>query len=852
MRTRSASALIFLTLMLCLFTARPSSLKAQASTGFPVHDLNTGLNYTTIAEAIAANETLSGDTIFVEKGVYSESLYVDKQLHLVGEDRETTIIDGNADNEVVWLLPCASVTNFTIRHGFYGIRVFNHPSMIPQYGGNSIINNKIEDALYAGIVLEKASNNTIMDNIITNNILSGIHIWSSTNNTITNNTVFNNGHGIDFYGYCRDNVLRNNTISDNTYNFGLIWYRDTLDWFLDGNGPNIINDIDASNTVNGKPICCWVNRSNENVPLDAGFVWLTDCDNITVKNLNLSNNIEGIMLAGTTNTLIDGNNITGNAYGIHVSLFSYNNTFVNNTLSDNGNGVYLGEYASNTTMRNNTISGGQYNFGVPSWEPGYIRWVYLGFTNATSGLDDIDLSNTVDGKPIVWWVNQHNMKVPSNAGYVMLINCTDIIAEGLSLSSNIQNIVLLNSNNTLISNNSISNSVHGISIEDLPVQTSNGWDLQPSVNNTIEGNTLLDNGIGCRLEEGDCTILNNTLYRNPLGIALGNVSDSTIAGNTVIGSKLNVTYPPPDVIIFSHPLQSWQLDSDLLYGIVGGIVFDGKSNMIYDNTVEDSSWGIGAGYRSYFVQGNVVCHNNFINNTYQAWDYPWAASNRWDLGYTSGGNYWSDYTGTDVYSGPYQNETGNDGIGDTPYVIQPNNRDNYPFMTPYTDHYDIAIAYPMTTRALFRQHREIINISINVINLSVEAETFNITFQANSTMIATFQNISLAIGKSTNVTYEWDVTGLPYGEYLINASATPVPNETRISDNRRSLLTVHTIPGDLNQDGTVSSDDAGILADQFNLAQNQPTSISSADINGDGEVNILDAIILGNNFRRTW
>ncbi|MGD0496494.1 MAG: right-handed parallel beta-helix repeat-containing protein [Candidatus Bathyarchaeia archaeon] len=851
MGTRSASVLIFLTLVLCLFTTQSSYLKAHASNSFPVHNLNTGLNYTTIAEAIAANETLSGDTIFVEKGVYNESIWVEKQLHLVGEDRETTIIDGNMANEVIWLLPGASVTNFTVRHGFYGIRAYSF-GLLPQYGGTSIINNKVEDALYAGIVLGKVYNNTIMDNIITNNILSGIHIWSSTNNTITNNTVFNNGHGIDFYGYCRDNVLRNNTISDNTYNFGLIWYGDTLNWLLGMNGPNIINDVDASNTVNGKPICCWVNRSNERVPLDAGFVWLTDCDNITVKNLNLSNNIEGMMLAGTTNTLIDCNNITGNAYGIHVSLFSYNNVFVNNTLRDNGNGVYLGEYATNTTMRNNAISGGQYNFGVPSYEWGYIRWVYLGFTNATSGLDDIDLSNTVDGKPIVWWINQHNMKVPSNAGYVMLINCTDITAEGLSLSNNIQNIILLNSNNTLISNNSISNSVHGISIEDLPFQTSNGWYFQPSVNNTIMGNTLLDNGIGCRLEEGDYTILNNTLYRNPLGIGLLNANDSIIAGNTVIGSELNITYPPPDVIIFFHPLQHWQLDSDLNYGNVGGIMFDGKSNMIYDNTVEDSREGIIAGYRTYFAQGNIVCHNNLINNTYQAWE-PMPPSDSWDFGYPTGGNYWSDYTGTDVYSGPYQNETGSDGIGDTAFLrSRLRIFDHYPLMNPYTDLYDIAIADSMTAREFLRQHREIINISINVINLSVEAETINITFQANSTMIATFQNISLAIGKSTNITYEWNVTGLPYGEYLINASATPVPNETRIFDNRRSLLTVHTVPGDLNQDGTVSSDDAKILADQFGSAQNQPTWISSADINGDGEVDIFDAIILANNFGRTW
>ncbi len=177
MGTRSACGLIFLTLLLCLFTTRPSYLAAHASSGYPVHNLNTGLNYTTIQEAIDAGETLSGDTIFVEKGVYNESLYVRKQLHLVGEDRDTTIIDGNMANEVLWLPPYASVTNFTIRHGLYGIRVYSY-NILPQYGGTSIINNKIEDALYAGIVLKGVSNNTIMDNIITNNILSGIHVWS--------------------------------------------------------------------------------------------------------------------------------------------------------------------------------------------------------------------------------------------------------------------------------------------------------------------------------------------------------------------------------------------------------------------------------------------------------------------------------------------------------------------------------------------------------------------------------------------------------------------------------------------------------------------------------------------------
>jgi parallel beta-helix repeat protein len=90
---------------------------------------------------------------------------------------------------------------------------------------------------------------------------------------------------------------------------------------------------------------------------------------------------------------------------------------------------------------------------------------------------------------------------------------------------------------------------------------------------------------------------------------------------------------------------------------------------------------------------NVIYHNNFINNRRQVYDWSWdfpgkPSINTWDDGYPSGGNYWSDYNGTDFYSGPYQNETGSDGIGDTPYVIDENNQDNYPLMKPWTPQAD--------------------------------------------------------------------------------------------------------------------------------------------------------------------
>jgi hypothetical protein len=65
--------------------------------------------------------------------------------------------------------------------------------------------------------------------------------------------------------------------------------------------------------------------------------------------------------------------------------------------------------------------------------------------------------------------------------------------------------------------------------------------------------------------------------------------------------------------------------------------------------------------------GNRIYHNNFVNNTVQVCV---GSANFWDDGYPSGGNFFSDYTGADNYSGVNQDEPGCDGIGDAPYVIK--------------------------------------------------------------------------------------------------------------------------------------------------------------------------------------
>jgi hypothetical protein len=116
-----------------------------------------------------------------------------------------------------------------------------------------------------------------------------------------------------------------------------------------------------------------------------------------------------------------------------------------------------------------------------------------------------------------------------------------------------------------------------------------------------------------------------------------------------------------------------------------------------NNIVANNRHGIGL----YDSLNNKFCHNNFIDNFLQVYIYTSGYANVWDDGYPSGGNYWSDYvrTGVDFLSGPFQNETGSDGIGDSAYWISPPSTppelrqiDHYPLMGTFHS-FDTSLGY---------------------------------------------------------------------------------------------------------------------------------------------------------------
>jgi len=532
-------------------------------------------NYTTIQEAIDAANT--GDTIYVRNGTYYENLFINKTISLVGENPEITIIDGSKANAsfspTVYIYgedaKDVRICNFTIRgsNNAWGIYILFH------------------------------ANAWVEKNIIANNS-GGIVADFSDNNTFINNTVINKSEGILFL-YSSGNIMKNNTISGNEYNFGI-------------SGFSFNHDIEKSNRVNGRPIYYLKNQTNliinpHSFP-DVGYLALINCTNITVENLNLTNNYDGLLLAETEKSSLRNNTFKNNAKGIDI-IDSSNNP--------------------NNKFRENDLVGNRLNFKVSG-------------DSLSDFMQDLDLSNIVDGKFMRYLVNLTDLVVnPSafnNTGYFAFVNCSNITAENLSLENN--EILVAFTKNSSISGNNITSGEIELAYSSFVNLTRNaisngesGISIYHSDNNTVAENNITQNNYhGIQLQASSY----NTIYRNDV--------KNSRTGFEVTGSSNN--------------------------------------NTIFGNNITDNE------YYGFLLCGssyNKISHNNFINNGLQAVCSQFSSSlclNDWDNGYPSGGNYWSDYNGTDLYSGTYpQSENGSDGIGDTFYNSY-SAVDRYPLMQP--------------------------------------------------------------------------------------------------------------------------------------------------------------------------
>ena len=189
-------------------------LTSMLSSAFIIQPVKAGTiivpdHYPTIQEAI--NAASPGDTIYVRAGTYYECLTINKALTLVGEDRSTTVIDGNRTGTVVTITAnYVTLSGFTIQRSKAGWKV----SGVYLTANHSIITDNNIENNYEGIYLLDSKYNSIFGNNITGNDADGIAIHRSSNNNVyRNNIVRTRAFGIALIQYSNNNSISGNNIT---------------------------------------------------------------------------------------------------------------------------------------------------------------------------------------------------------------------------------------------------------------------------------------------------------------------------------------------------------------------------------------------------------------------------------------------------------------------------------------------------------------------------------------------------------------------------------------------------------------------------------------------------------------
>ncbi|HRY52714.1 MAG TPA: right-handed parallel beta-helix repeat-containing protein [Candidatus Portnoybacteria bacterium] len=321
--------------------------------------------FTTIAEGI--NAVASGGTVNVMAGTYTENLTISKSITILGEDKTTTIIDGNGSGAVVKITANdVALKNFTV-----------------QNSGTDILEN---DGTNGGILVQDATGCTIENNIFTNDLNSVLLLASSSNN-VKDNTITGSAR----YGIVLDyNPLEGdqgtipstaNTISGNTITLsgrdGIYIGRESDD--------NIITTNTVSGTVGTDETLVTDNGLEGN-----GIYFWKSSGNTVTNNTISDNNTNGIEMMGSNNNTITGNSITGNKIGLLArrsdSFVFFPNTFSGNTLTGNT------EYAVSTNF---TESDGSF-IATSNW------WGSADYQTIKT-----KVSNNVDYAP--WYVDENKI-----------------------------------------------------------------------------------------------------------------------------------------------------------------------------------------------------------------------------------------------------------------------------------------------------------------------------------------------------------------------------------------------------------------------------------------------------------
>ncbi len=494
---------------------------------------------------------------------------------------------------------------------------------------------EITDSEYLNVSLQSTEEITVLLESIPKTI--SLHIEASTSTNSSALTIKGLESNKTYYKYTdsyrNEEIITTDAEGKHTFSQELTLSHHI--WFQGTRGTVFLPDdcSDYGNWDKNTKTCTLTQDLAESIEITASNVTV-DCNGHSVTGNETG---YGIYLNGKSGVILKNCLVSNFSSGVLQYNNSIFNVFANNSFLDNIQGIVLWWDSDGNTINENTISGSGYGIIL--------------IASDGNAIADNTVSNNYHG--VYLWASRNNTltdnTVDSNTGY------------GIWLASSRTNI--LDKNDIL--NNEI------------------GLFLASSNENAITNNIFINDGVFAA-ESFHNAVENNKVNNKPL-IYLEEISDYTIkdveAGQVVLINTDNITLENLNLSNTAISIELWRtnytriINNKLLGNRIGIYPSYSNNTTVSGNTISDNQQ---YGIILYSSNDSRIYHNNLMGNQIQAYVI-YGVNNLFDNGYPDGGNYWSDYIGVDLYSGPNQDQPGSDKIGDTPYTFT-GGQDRYPFM----------------------------------------------------------------------------------------------------------------------------------------------------------------------------